>query len=190
VVKGISTSAIEKATGLSWQDIVGVLEAAGGERLDHPGLVSAAARAFRERTDSPQWWAQFAAVGYEQQIGRRLPGQRADGYFAPTLNRTLGQSRQQTFEQLCAALEGHTQIDGLDIDGAPRTSVTEKRSFWRANLVRGDRLDFAVAAAPALKSAPDTERSTITATAEKVMGPEAADRWRQAFAELFDEVFG
>ncbi|WAL39086.1 hypothetical protein BRM1_07145 [Brevibacterium sp. BRM-1] len=191
MVRPLNTAALARATGMGWEDIVAVLEAAGGSRLDHGQLVAVAAAAFAGRVDNPGWWAQAAALGFEQRIGRRLPGQRADGTFSATASRTVALDRAAAYERVVGHLGAHPgTIAGHPLSGPPRTSRTAQRSFWRADLERGERIELGVAAAAPLAASPQAARALVTAGAEKVPDPAAAEAWRADLRALLAGIFG
>lgn len=67
-----------EATGRVRADWHAFLDAAGARDWAHPRI----ARWLVEEHGVDGWWAQGITVGFEQAIGRRLPGQSADGTFA------------------------------------------------------------------------------------------------------------
>ena len=40
------------------------------------------------RVDNPAWWAQSVTVAYEQDSGRRFPGQRPKGTFQTSVSKS------------------------------------------------------------------------------------------------------
>jgi hypothetical protein len=81
---GISSAAVEKATGKSWE--------AWGKALDKDGAASLPHRVIAELVHGKykvgDWWSQMVTVGYEQARGLRAPHQKADG-FSASVSRTL-----------------------------------------------------------------------------------------------------
>ncbi len=82
---GISTAAVEKATGKSWAAWIEALTKARAADLAHTDIVNVLC----EKHRLPDWWAQMVTVGYEQHIGRRIVGQSCTGKFNVTLSRTV-----------------------------------------------------------------------------------------------------
>ena len=66
------------------------------------GLAAAAHTLFRGKVDNAGWWAQTAAVAYEQQIGRRVPGQLGDGTFQVSVSKTVPGSRRDSGSSVCS----------------------------------------------------------------------------------------
>lgn len=81
---GISSAAVEKATGQAWSHWVGVLDRFGVAEHGHR---PAAAHLDREHGLS-DWWSQMLVVGYERLRGLRERHEKADG-FSASISRTL-----------------------------------------------------------------------------------------------------
>lgn len=77
--------AVREATGRGWDEWFDWLDDHGANELDHKGIVQLLDR--EAQLDSG-WWQQQVAVRYEQHIGRRRPGEAADGTFQVGAQRT------------------------------------------------------------------------------------------------------
>lgn len=75
-VAGISSSAVEKATGRSWEEWIHVLDRAGAAGMDHKQI----AVYLSKKRGVGNWWSQMVTVGYEQARGRREKHQKPSGY--------------------------------------------------------------------------------------------------------------
>jgi hypothetical protein len=85
MLAGISSAAVQKATGHGWNWWLKALDKAGAVKLPHPDI----ARMLSERLGlDSRWWAQMIAVGYEQARGLRKPNQTAMGFVA-SVSRTV-----------------------------------------------------------------------------------------------------
>jgi hypothetical protein len=73
---GISTDAVQRRTGKSWDDWFAILDGAGARELDHKGVVAILA----QRHGVGPWWQQMVAVAYEQFRGTREKHQTESGY--------------------------------------------------------------------------------------------------------------
>ncbi|MFN0149560.1 MAG: hypothetical protein ACKVU1_02480 [bacterium] len=78
IIGGISTEAVEKATGKGWTEWLRILDAAGARKMNHKEIVAVVTKAHRV---SP-WWRQMVTVGYEQARGLRVAHQKVDGFSA------------------------------------------------------------------------------------------------------------
>ncbi len=170
------TAAIARATGRSWAEISGALTAAGGESLSHRELAAVAAELFTG-IDNPGWWAQGAAVAYEQQIGRRLPGQRADGSFEVSVTKTVPGDPDEALAAFETRMAARTELGGVPFADAPVTSRTQKWRYWRVPLADGTRIAVTIGARRPGASGVAVQVSRLT-------GPEAVETWREHVRSL------
>lgn len=73
---GISSEAVERATGCSWDRWVKALNKDGAADMEHKDI----ALWVRKKYGIGAWWCQMVTVGYEQATGRRAKHQMKDGY--------------------------------------------------------------------------------------------------------------
>lgn len=73
---GISSGAVEKATGRSWDQWLAILDRFDVRKNGH----AAAAEFVHDRHKCPPWWSQMVVVGYEQVRGLRKKHQTKSGY--------------------------------------------------------------------------------------------------------------
>ncbi|MCI4010119.1 hypothetical protein [Brevibacterium sp. ZH18] len=189
--KAMNVAAIEKALGEPWADTRARLEAAGGTSASHKELADALYPQFEGVVEKHGWWVQGAVIAYEQEIGSRVPGQRADGTFDVAVSRTVAGERTEVVRSFAELVDG--SMNGVDLDGEPRTSETPKRSFWRANLADGSKIEAAAEskAAPKSGSKSDSksgEKSVLVVTASKLMSAEALEDWRAFLKDLIKQV--
>ena len=83
---GVSSEAVAKATGRSWEEWLEFLDALEGQELDHKGIVALIAG---PGMLSNGWWQQSVAVGYEQARGLRVVGQTSGAGFQIGVQKTL-----------------------------------------------------------------------------------------------------
>jgi Activator of Hsp90 ATPase homolog 1-like protein len=72
----ISSEAVRKATGRSWDEWYAILDAVGAKAMTHQQI----AAVLRDRHNVGPWWEQMVTVGYEQARGKRVKHQRPDGF--------------------------------------------------------------------------------------------------------------
>ena len=134
---------------------------------------------------NPQWWAQGVTVAYEQHIGRRLPGQRADGSFDGAISKTFPCEAAEIYTRLVALLSGWDELQGRVLR-QQRTSETPKRKYWRCALDDGSALEVSVEAKPETKD--HQPRSLVTVTRRGLQAPEQVgshkDFWAQVLGTL------
>src|ERR1041385_23485 len=73
---GISSEAVERATGRGWDEWVKVLNKDGAAAMPHKDI----AVMVGARYGVGDWWCQMVTVGYEQATGRRAKHQMQNGY--------------------------------------------------------------------------------------------------------------
>ena len=175
-----NVQAIEKALGEPWAETRARLEAAGGASASHKELADALYPQFDGVVENHGWWVQGAVVAYEQEIGRRVPGQRADGTFEVAVSRQVAGERDDVITRFAFLIED-SSLGGVPIKGEPRTSRTDKRSFWRANLEDGTRVEAS--------AEPKSDAATrLVLTASKLSDAEALDAWRAHLKELLAQL--
>lgn len=82
---GISSAAVEDATGRTWDQWLAVLDRFDVRRHGH----AAAAEFVHSRHKCPPWWSQMVVVGYEQVRGLRRKHETARGYSV-SASRVIG----------------------------------------------------------------------------------------------------
>ena len=112
-----------------------------GQNLGHYDLSRLIATQLQGLVENPEWWAQSITVAYEQSIGKRIPGQLANGLFELAVSKTIAKSRDLLFAQVVEWFESHEDFDGESYSN-PRKTVTPKRSNWRCDFDDGSK--FAV----------------------------------------------
>lgn len=140
MVKATSTTAIERASGLGWSSWTRHLDSLGGASLSHAQLAAAAKQRLTELgVERSDWWAQGIAVAYEQAIGRRAPGQRADGSHEMSVSKTFGRDLDHTLETWIATVADAADHRGL-ASGAATVTSSEKWRYWRTVFTDGTKL--------------------------------------------------
>ncbi|RBP63132.1 hypothetical protein DFO66_11153 [Brevibacterium sanguinis] len=178
--KEMNAEAIANALGEPWADVRARLEAAGGASASHKELADALYPQYEGRVNNHGWWVQGAVVAYEQEIGRRVPGQRADGTFEVAVSRTVPLGRDEAIKRFGALIEDPAR-DGVPLSGDPRMSETPKRTYWRADMAGGARIE--AAAEPKAEG-----RSLLTVTVARLPSPEALEEWRTYFREFLRQI--
>lgn len=92
-IAGITTPAVEKATGRSWADWFEVLDGAGAKSWPHAEI----AQWLQKKHRVNDWWSQMVTVGYEQITGRRVKNQKTDG-FEISVSKTIAAPVAVAFE--------------------------------------------------------------------------------------------
>lgn len=143
MVKPANLGSIEKATGIVWNEWVETLDELNGRELGHAEIARLAHDQLDGKIDSPGWWSQGVAVAYEQHIGRRAPGQRADGTYEVSVTKTMVMSRDDAFTRVRQTLDRLEEIGGTKLSDV-RTSTTPVRHYWKASVSDGSKIIIGV----------------------------------------------
>ena len=179
MVKSANIPAIEAATDVVWSLWRAHLDAEGGAALAHNELVHAARR-FKPISG---WWAQEIAVAYEQQIGRRLPGQMNDGSFSVSVSRTLEGELETLHSAWCRFASALSAVDEVGFSATPTISATPKRLYWRVKFEDSSSVSSGMEVKSSAK--------VLLALEHKKLSNHADIAARKiAWAALFQECFG
>ena len=102
--------------------------------------------------DNPAWWAQGITVAYEQQSGRRAPGQQADGTFQTSVSKTTGVTVQRAMDAWVEFAADDPTVAAL-VAGAAKLGGSEKRRTWRTKAADGSSVMFTSEVRPNGKTA-------------------------------------
>jgi hypothetical protein len=159
--QGKSDAALSAATGRQWDAWFAVLNDAGASAWPHPQI--AAWLVSEHAVDG--WWAQGITVGFEQAIGRRVPGQRADGTFDVAVTRTVNKPLQDALDDLIRVA---SEALGREPDAVSRgTKMPSAR--WKL-----DRAERMLASVAPLK----TGAVSCSLTHSKMASPEQREQAR------------
>lgn len=180
MTKPINTESIEKSTGKLWNVWVHELDAAGARELSHAELAKLVNEQL-EGMESSGWWAQGITVAYEQHIGKRIPGQLANGLFELAVSKSVAHSRDVFFPAVVQWFEGRQELNTNE-PLKPRSTQTPKRSNWRCDFADGSKF-----AATVEESG---EKSKLVLSHTAVPTKEEADAWKAYWKGVADELAG
>lgn len=180
--KGSNLPAIERATGISWDSWVEHLDGQHAANLPHRSIAQLAEQHLGQAVGNSSWWAQGVAVAYEQHIGRRLPGQAADGSFQFSVTRTVSADLDGTLEQWQKVMGTPAEINGWKLDGGPRISRSDKWRYWRIGLEDGTRVSVDIGR--------KGEKSSIAVNHTKIQDPDQVPLWKDYWRSLLDQLPG
>lgn len=182
MTKESNTASIEQATGWKWDEWTKFLDGRNAKDMPHAAIAHMVRDELTGKIENPGWWAQAVTVAYEQHIGRRAPGQRADGKFETSVTKTLGFGREEAYQKVLQAVEKKTDFDGRTISGV-RDSLTPVRSYWRCNLDNGSKVTIAVE-----QRSSDFGKAIVSVTHTNLISAEESSAakyfWRQFLAHL------
>lgn len=191
-----NTAAFAHSTGIAWTEWVRLLDDWGAMDRPHPQIARYAAATIRERgqVENPDWWAQSVALAYEQHIGRRVPGQRADGSFEASASRTVTGTLEEALTALSARLSELIEHDGglagTAVTTGPSTSATDSWRYWSASLVDGSRVSATIGAAPPSKNATalSPPKVRVGVGHARLGSAEAAQRWKSWWKDVLGSL--
>ncbi|WP_372700079.1 hypothetical protein [Arthrobacter sp. JSM 101049] len=169
--------AITAATGIPWTDWCALLDEGAGPSLPHDRIATRACdyiiahAAGMPASTNPEWWGQSVAVAYEQQIGRRVPGQSSSGDFHVGASKTYPGDLDATLEAWLDLVGDRDSFDGVPVEGEARVSSTQKWRYWRINLADGSRVSVDIGRKA-------TEKSTIGINHTRLDSAESMGHWR------------
>lgn len=167
--------AIERASGREWSAWVSLFEAQGAPTLTHPEIAKIARAALTDDLRNPEWWAQAIAIAYEQHAGLRVPGQSSTGTYRVSASRTLPLDRDAAIEAWATAHGSRSEHLG-HAPTEPRTSRTEKRSFWRFGLEGAGKVE--------VSATPKGEKVVLAVSQEGLADGEGIEAWRAHWKSL------
>lgn len=172
--------AIERATRRPWAEWIEFFESRGARGLGHAEIARLALAEMPADLENEGWWAQGAAIAYEQHAGLRVPGQSSAGDFRVGASRTLAGDRDAVLAAWIAAFGDRSEHLGHAVEGV-RASRTEKRSFRRFSLDGAGRVE--------VSATPKDDAKTVLAVSQT--GLADGDRieewrayWKARLAEL------
>jgi hypothetical protein len=124
---------IEDKTGKKWEEWVKLLDSFNARELKHKDIT----KKLHEITDVDGWHIQSIVVAYEQHIGRREPGQRADGTYETSVSKTLDGSMDEALDAWIDLIGDRDEINSVKLADEPSVSRTEKWRNWRVKLEDG-----------------------------------------------------
>lgn len=180
MTKAQNIAAIEQATGRAWDEWVSRLNAQGAAELTHKEIAKRVNEELAGMTvDNTGWWAQGITVAYEQHIGRRVPGQLANGLFELAVSKSVARSRDEFFPIVVKWFEAQGELNGV----APlkmRSSETSRRSNWRCDFADGSKFAATVEI--------NGEKSKLVLSHTDVPTQEEHDAWKAYWRDVTDRL--
>jgi len=121
---------IERATNRTWAEWLAFMDNIDAKNLDHYQIATQVLAELDGQMDNPAWWAQSVTVAYEQDSGRRLPGQRPDGTFQTSVSKTTRLGMAELMDKWVTFAATDQEVVGL-IAGEVWVSGAENRITWR-----------------------------------------------------------
>ncbi|MBK8022181.1 MAG: hypothetical protein IPK19_12310 [Chloroflexi bacterium] len=131
---------IERATLRTWDEWLAFMESIKASELEHHRIATKVLEELDGKIESPAWWAQSVTVAYEQDIGRRIPGQRPDGTFQTSVSKATKLSMGALMDKWVEFAAGDPDVLEM-IAGEVRVSGTERRITWRTKGQNGSSIN-------------------------------------------------
>ncbi len=122
----ISSDAVQKATGKTWDEWLALLDAAGAKTMTHQQIV-----AVLSKNGVGPWWQQMVTVGYEQARGLRVKHQRPDG-FSINRSKTIAASIVAVFAAWSDKRQRGKWLADADFTVRKATANKSLRIAWSA----------------------------------------------------------
>ncbi len=175
----MNIASIEKATQKPWEQWVKELDDSGSSELSHTEIARKLYAELGGKVENHGWWAQGITVAYEQHIGKRVPGQLADGLFELAISKTIAKPRDVVFLQVTEWLEQQVEFNGCAQLKA-RSSTTPKRSNWRCDF--SDKSKFAATVEG------DNKKSKLVLSHTAVPSKTEADNWKVYWKNVANQL--
>jgi uncharacterized protein YndB with AHSA1/START domain len=94
-INNVSSQAVRKATGKTWDEWIAFLDEKGARDKTHKEIVNLLSTGHYIES---AWWVQMVTVGYELAQGSRLVGETATAGFEIGVQKTIPISRQKTWK--------------------------------------------------------------------------------------------
>ncbi|WGW12413.1 hypothetical protein LWF01_01185 [Saxibacter everestensis] len=163
----MNIEAIEAGIGMPWAEVEEFLAGINAGRLSHKDI----ATALNDEGIARGWWAQSVTVAYEQQIGRRQPGQDCDGEFQTSVSKTVNGSMDEARNRWITLLGDAEEFSGVSISRGPDLSESDKWRYWRCGLADGSRVNVNI-----YQKAPG--KAALSLQHERLESAEQLDHWR------------
>ncbi len=170
-VAGMSDASVNKRTGRTWAQWVGVLDRAGAARKPHREIAR-----YVSSLGTPSWWSQMVTVGYERIRGLRDRGQRRGGGYQASKSRTFNVPVEKLFK---AFANPRIRRRWLPVKIAVRSAAPQKR--MRVTWHDGTVAVFEFMSKGSAKSA-------VAVGHQKLPDKAAADAIKKAWGEDFDRL--
>jgi hypothetical protein len=163
----ISSKAVQKATGKSWEEWFAVLNELKAAELSHPAIVGKLYSDY----GVDEWWAQMITVEFERTIGRREAGQRCDGTYATSASKTLSSNMDTALECRQTLVCRAQDFNGVAFSAQPSINKTDKWRYWRVKLADGARINVNI-------TQKEADKTLLSVQHEGLQNKEDIEHWK------------
>ena len=194
-INNISSQAVEKATGKSWDEWIDFLDEAGARNLTHKEIVHLIN--INHYIESA-WWRQSVTVGYEFARGSRILGETADAGFEIGMQKTVPREPREVWKLLISP-EGVIiwlgTVENIELKKGYRYQTTDGTSGEIRSLKDGEKIRLTRKTAGGENSstfqislAPAGKKTSVRIHHEKLANEaereQMGNHWRQVLKEL------
>ncbi len=133
-----------------------------------------------EGHDVSGWWAQTLTVRFEQEIGRRTPGQTCEGDYQVSVSATLPGTMDESLARWTRHMAGRTNFAGVPLESSPALTRSDNWRYWRVELADGSRVTVNFSDKKAAKS-------LLQVNHAKLADVDAVEPWRAHWKALLNE---
>lgn len=180
MTKPSNIPAIERATGITWEQWLAYLEKLNAKTLTHKQIAKLVYEKLKDK-ESAGWWSQGVTVAYEQEIGRREPGQRNDGSFETSASKTVHGTMDEVLEKWAHLTADRQEFNGVALEKGPSQSETDKWRNWHCAFSDGSRVTVGI-----YQKSPD--KALLGLGHLKLKSAEDAENWKKYWKTLLEEL--
>jgi uncharacterized protein YndB with AHSA1/START domain len=129
-----SDAAIREKTGRGWEEWFDLLDEWGATELTHTEIARRVAAELD--TESLGWYAQAVTLSYERVRGGREVGQRSDGLFTISVQRTVAVPVERLFDAFVDESERGRWLSGDELSERTATRPKSARFDWAGGETR------------------------------------------------------
>ncbi len=127
------------------------------------------------------WWAQGLTVRFEQEIGRRQPGQNCEGDYTVGVSATLVGSMDEALARWAERFEGWSEFNGVEVAEPPVATQSPKWRYWKVRLKDGTRVNVNI-------SNKSEGRALLQVQHEKLPDEAAIEGWRAYWKDILKKL--
>jgi len=180
MTKPSNIPAIERATDIGWEEWLKYLEEHNAKALTHKQIAKLVYEKLKDR-ESAGWWSQGVTVAYEQEIGRREPGQRNDGSYETSASKTIDGTMDEALASWIHLTADRQEFNGVPLEKEPTWSESDNWRNWRCALSDGSRVAVSI-----YQKSP--EKASFGLGHLKLKSAEDAEAWKTYWKTLLEEL--
>jgi len=164
------------ATGKNWKEWFTKLKKMGAEEMPHKQIAAMLEKQF----GISAWWAQSITVRYEQETGRRIPGETCENTYQTTISKTVIGSVGEIFSRWIDNFSYRASLNGKKLKNEATTSVTKKWHYWRVKLANGSAISINF-------SQKEKDKILIQVNHDKLLNEEEILAWKNFWKKTLEK---